>query len=59
MLPVGKPIQPGKPIKMGSLPMGTLSTKADRKGLMNGKGKTLVTGKKQLLTKKDKDFSIL
>ena len=34
MLPVGKAIQPGKPIEMGKLMTGR-----DSRGLMNGKGK--------------------
>ncbi len=71
MLPVGKAIQPGKPIEMGKMMTKgdkrglidhgkPLLTKEDRKGLMmNGKDKELVTGKKTLLTKKDKNFSIL
>ena len=40
----------GKPIKSGTMPMGKLTTKEDKKGFRQ---------KGQLLTKKDKDFSIL
>ena len=63
MLPVGKAIQPGKPIEMGKLMTGRdsrgLMNGKGKKGLMNGKDRVLVTGKKTLLTKKDKNFSIL